>query len=76
VENPEIKKKNRNFTAKKEFDSAGFLWVGRVCANKLYFYFGPTAEPFMGVRNIKIEHFYNIFSLLHFFNTIIFLLKK
>jgi hypothetical protein len=28
--------KNRNFTAKKEFDS-GFFWVGRIWANKLYF---------------------------------------
>jgi hypothetical protein len=24
----------------KEFDSVGFFWVGRVWANKLYFYFG------------------------------------
>jgi hypothetical protein len=36
VENPEIEKKFRNFTAKKEFDSVGFFWVGRVWANKLY----------------------------------------
>jgi hypothetical protein len=30
VENLEIDLFFRNFTAKKEFDSAGFLWVGRV----------------------------------------------
>jgi hypothetical protein len=35
-----MKKKNQNFTAKNEFDSVGFFWVGRVWANKLYFYFG------------------------------------
>jgi hypothetical protein len=32
-----MKKKNQNFTAKNEFDSVGFFWVGRVWANKFIF---------------------------------------
>jgi hypothetical protein len=30
------KKKIEIFTAKKEFDSAGFFWVGRVWANYIF----------------------------------------